>query len=434
MKTIAIILLLAVGTGVALAGTNGSLEGFVRDKKTGEALAGANVVVVGTLLGSTANANGYYTVNNLPAGTYDVRCSLIGYQAQITKSVLVKPDLKTRLDIDLVQTGVEIAPVEVVATQPPIQKDVTGSLYTEGGEAFKALPISTISDVVGLQPGTTLENNIRGGKTTEVVYLVDGLPIQNLIEGGAGSDLPQSSIAGLSVQTGGFDPEYGNALSGVINVITRRGADKHTLEGRAEKDDAFGTQQVDHRNEVDLSASGPVTSDVYYFGSVDLLHTDTRWWQDARHFFSSPIERDYNGFAKVDFFPSPSLRFSGQALYSYSKTHDYEYSWRFNLSGLPVRWQDGYRLAAIVSHSPSESFFYTGSFSRYTLNTSINDGSRDNVDTTFYQYDFFLRYVLDGNRSWWARRQQINNLAKVDFTWRPDEHHLLKFGGELNFP
>lgn len=432
MKTIATILLATTFGSLALAGTNGSLEGFVRDKANSEALPGANVLLIGTQLGATADARGFYTVNNIPAGTYDVRFTFVGYQTIIMRGVRIKPDLKTRHDVDLTSAGVELAPVEVFALRPPIQKDVTGSVYTEGSSTFTALPVSSVGDIIGLQPGTTLDNNIRGGKNTEVVYLVDGLPVQNLIEGGSGSELPQSSIAELSVQTGGFDPEYGNALSGVINVITKRGADRHSINARIEKDDLFGTKQVDHRNEVDLSASGPVTSELFYFGSLDLVHTDTRWWQDFQRFFPSPIERNYNGFAKVDYLPSPSLRFSAQGLYSYRKTHDYEYSWRFNLDGLPLRKQDGFRLALTASHSPSESFFYTASASRYLLNTHIGEGSKESVDTTLYQWDFFLRYIVDGKRSWWAERQQVNNLFKADFTWRPDEHHLLKFGGEYN--
>jgi outer membrane receptor protein involved in Fe transport len=415
------------------AGTNGTLEGYVRDKSTREALPGAHILLVETQLGGAADKEGFFTIGNIPAGMYDVRCTFVGYRTTVVKGVRIKADLKTRLDIELLAAAVEMGEVQVTAERPPIQKDVTGTVHTEGGEIFTALPISTIGDAIGLQPGTTLENNIRGGKTTEVVYLVDGLPVQNLIEGGAGAELPQSSIAELSVQTGGFDPEYGNALSGVINVITRRGGESHIFNGRVEKDDLFGGYQVDHRNELDLSASGPVTSDLFYFGSLNLQHTDTRWWQDFSRFFSSPIERNYNGFGKLDYFPTPTLRLSAQVLYSYKKTHDYEYSWRFNLAGLPTRSQDGLRLAAMINHSISDALFYTASFSRYTLNSNLGEGSPGAVDTSLYQWDFFLRYVVSGNRSWWARRQQINNLVKVDLTWRADEHHLVKVGGEVNF-
>jgi len=418
---------------VAHAGTTGSLEGSVRDKKNDEPLVGANILVVGTQLGATANIEGFYNVHNIPAGTYDVRVSFVGYQPVLIREVRITADLKTKLDVSLRAAAVEMEAVEIIAERPPIQKDVTGTVHTASDETFTVLPVTDIADVIGLQPGTTLENNIRGGKTTEVVYLVDGLPVQNLIEGGSGAELPQSSIAQIAVQTGGFDPEYGNALSGVVNVITKRADDRHSFSARIEKDDLFGGQQVDHRNGLDLSASGPVSSDLTYFGSIDLIHSDTRWWQDLSRFFSSPYGRTYSGLGKLDYTLSPSLRVTGQILYSFKEWRDYEYSWRFNLDGLPSRNQTGYRLAAIVSHTLSEAFFYNASYSRYVLNTDINDDLRGTVDTTLYQWDFFLQYIIDGNRSWWARSQQIHNLVKADFTWRLNEQHLFKFGGEANF-
>ena len=66
----------------------------------------------------------------------------------------------------------------------------------------------------------------------------------------------------------------------------------------------------------------------------------------------------------------------------------------------------------------------------YKLTGDIGDGTKESVDTTMYQWDFYLQYVVDGNRAWWADRKQVINLFKADFTWRPDEHHLVKFGGE----
>jgi outer membrane receptor for ferrienterochelin and colicin len=413
-------------------GTNGTLEGLIRVKGTGEPLVGAHVMLAGTRLGGSSDENGWYAVGNIPAGSYSVRVSIIGYQTQIVNDVRIKPDLKTRLDADLLPTLVETEPVVSTGFRPPIQKDVTGTVYTQSSDVFTALPVASVGEVVGLQPGVTMENNIRGGKTTEALYLVDGLPVQNLLEGGAGSEIPQSAIGEMAIQTGGFDPEYGNALSGVINVITRRGSDTAKYDARAEKDDIFGGQQVDHRNEVDISAGGPVAPDVFYFASIRGVHTDSRWWQDMRRFFDSPIERDYNGFGKVDYLPSSSVRISLQSLYTYSKTHDYEYSWRFNLRGLPDRDQQGYRIAAILSHAVSQSFYYTASLSRYQINYDINSGPRGSVDTTMYQWDFYLRYVVGGDRAWWARKRQITELGKVDFTWRIDDHHLLKFGGEFN--
>ncbi len=414
------------------AGVTGTIHGVVRDLATGETVAGATIQVGNLPLGTVSAPDGYYTINNIPAGTYAVSFRLVGYQGVTTLDVHVRADLKTRVDAALQPTTVEMAPVEVTAERPPIQKDVTGTVHTAGAETFRLLPVTGIAEIIGLQPGATLENNIRGGKTSEVVYLVDGLPVQNLIEGGTTAELPQSSIADVAIQTGGFEPEYGNALSGVINVVTRHGGEHQEFTGRVETDELWNGQQKDHRTELDLSAGGPLIAGVSYFAGLDLQHTDTRWWQDMSRFFASPIEKRYNGFARLDLPASSTVRLTGQLLYSFRRWRDYEYTWRFNLDGLPARRSEGYRLAAMVSHTVSPSFFYTASVSRYALAGDVNDGARESVDTSMYQWDFFVRYIVGGNRSWWARSRQIQNLTRADFTWRIDDHHLLKFGGDLN--
>lgn len=428
-----LLLLLIIASSTLHAGTTGSLEGFVTDKNSKEALIGATILIKQLNTGGVTNVDGFYTVNNIPAGSYDVTVSYIGYQTLTVKEVRIKADLKTKLDFQLSSAALELKTMEITAERPPIQKDVTGTMYISTDESFKLLPVNSVSDIIGLQPGVTLENNIRGGKTTEVVYLVDGLPVQNLIEGGAGAELPQSSIAELSVQTGGFDPEYGNALSGVINIVTKRGEEYHKFAVRVDKDDLFGGKQVDHRNELDLFGSGPIAKPFYYFASVNLQQSDTRWWQDLQNFFASPYSRAYSGFGKIDYLASSSVRLSTQTLYSFKEYRDYEYTWRFNLTGLPKQKQESYRFAAIFSHAPSDNFYYTASASRYTVNSHINEGPKSSVDTTIYQWDFFLRYIIGGNRSWWAERQQIHNLLKADLTWRINVHHMLKFGGEVNF-
>jgi outer membrane receptor protein involved in Fe transport len=430
--TLLAMLLLLAGT-TALTGTTGILEGIVRDKSTGASLTGAIVHIQGTRLGTSTDGNGFFIIPNVPTGTVEVRIGSVGYQTIIMGSVQIGPNIKTKIEVELPATLVELDPVLVLAVRPPIQKDVTGTMQIESREVFTRLPVNTISDVISLVPGTTLENNIRGGKSTEVVYLLDGMPVQNLIDGGSGVELPQSAVGELSVQTGGFDPEYGNALSGVINVSTRRATDTWTHSLRVEKDDLFGGQQVDRRTALDLFSSGPITANLMYFGSVELARSDTRWWQDFSRYFGSPIERAYNGFAKVDFLASPSLRLSTQLLYSYKKTHDYEFSWRFNLNGLPARTQSAYRIAVSASDALSSRLTYTTSLSRHNLITAIGDTPRNEVDTTMYQWDFFLRYVVEGSRSWWARNEQITNLAKVDATLLLDNHHTLRFGGEFQF-
>lgn len=419
----------------ALAGTNGILEGHVKDKKTGEMLPGVSVFMPEIQQGTSTDVDGYYQIQNIHAGSYEVRFRHVGYQTYVIKQVAVNADLKTKLNVELNASDIELGEIVVVQEKPLIQKDVTGTTFIVTSQEARLLPIDKVVDVIRLKPGVTAEGNVRGGKTTEVVYLVDGLPVQDVLGGGIKTELPNSSIFGVSIYTGGFEPEYGNALSGVVNIVTKTGTNDHKLYVKGQSDNLLGGTQVNKRQEFEVSGSGPLMEDkMFYFGAVNGVLSDTRWWQDLQYAFKSPIEKTYNGFGKLDYLFSPTFRLGAQILYSYRDWHDYEFDWRFNLAGLPEQRRTSYRAAAILSHSVTETFFYTASLSQFSLSSKIGLGARDAIPVNDpYQYDFFLRYVIDGQRAWWSRTSQENYTVRFDGTWKPGGEHLLKFGGDFTF-
>lgn len=428
-----ILFLVAVGTN-AFAGTNGILEGVIRDKNTNEKLPGVTVLVGATQQGTTTDAQGYYHVQNIRAGTYEIRFSHIGYQTLLMKNVVISPDLRTKLNIRLEAADVQMGEIIVVQEKPPIQRDVTGTTFSFNTAEIELLPITRVPDVITLKAGVTAEGNIRGGKTSEVMYLVDGLPVQDVLSGGLKTDLPNSSISGLSLYTGGFEPEYGNALSGVVNIVTKTGTDQHRFFVKGAKDNLFGGTQVSKMNEAEISASGPFLEDrLYYVAAANGIFSDTRWWQDLQYFFKGPIDRSLSGFGKLDYRISSNVRLGAQVLVADRKWNDYEFNWRFNLNGLPAQHRTSYRLAAILSHTVSQNFFYTASVSRFSLKARIGEGGKENVPVNDpYQYDFFLQYIVDGQRAWWSRTDQQNYTGKFDATFKASSEHLLKTGVELN--
>jgi outer membrane receptor for ferrienterochelin and colicin len=431
-----VLLLLAsavVFLACAFAGTNGILEGSVRDKSSREIIPGVNIAISVLQRGTVTDASGRFELQNLPAGQYDVRFSHVGHRTSVVRNVTIHPDLRTRLTIDLEPTSVELGEITVFQEKPLIQKDVTGTTFTVSGEEVNLLPINNVTDVLGLQPGVTLEGNVRGGKVSEVVYLVDGLPVKDVLSGDLTINLPKSSIVGISMYTGGFEAQYGNALSGVVNIVTRTGTNTHQFTLRAASDHLFGGTQVSRSSEFDASAAGPIAENkAYYFASVSGFLTDTRWWQDFQYYLSSPIDRTLTGFGKVEYLLTPTRRLGLQFLVSDKDWHDYEFNWRFNLAGLPRQQRTSYRIAAMFTDSPSDEFFYVASLSRFALDSQIGDGSKEDVPVNDpYQYDFGLRYIIDGKRAWWSSTTQSSYTAKFDGTWNPSQEHLVKVGGEV---
>ena len=414
------------------SGTNGILEGSVRDKETHEFLPGVNVILVDAHLGASTDTAGGYEIHNIRAGRYDIRFSIVGYKVHVIRNVVINPDLRTRLSVELEPTGVEFGEIIVVQEKPLIQKDVTGTTFIVSGEELQSLPLNSVTDVIGLQAGVTLEGNVRGGKTSEVTYLVDGLPVQDVVSGGVGAVLPNSSVVGVSIYTGGFEPEYGNALSGVVNIVTKTGSNDHRFLLRTDADNLFGGTQNSKTREAELSASGPLVEErMFYVFAANVLFTDTRWWQDFEHFVESPVDKSLNVFGKIDYHFTPTLRLGAQALYYFRDWNPYEFNWRFNLGGLPPEQRTSNRLAAILSHTVSERFFYTASMSRFWHEARIGEGSKANVPLNDpYQYDFFLRYIVDGQRAWWSMTTQESYTARFDGSYKAASEHLLKFGGE----
>ncbi len=435
MNRLPILLILVMVSGYAIAGTNGILEGVVLDTHSREAVVGATILLVDAHRGTTTDSDGRFTLLNVRAGVYELRCSHLGYRGYTVKNLTVNPDRRTRVTLTLEPAEVEFGEITVIQERPLIQTDVTGTTYAVSGDEINSLPAQTVSEVIRLKAGVTAEGNIRGGKTTEVVYLIDGLPVQDVLTGELSTRLPNSSIVGLSIYTGGFEPEYGNALSGVVNIVTKGGTNDHRFFLRGQKDNLFGGTQVSRTNEFEVSASGPVQMDkIFYFGSLNGLYTDTRWWQDFQYLISGPIDKQVNGFGKVDVLFTPVLRVGAQVLYSHRAWRDYEFNWRFNLPGLPAERRTSYRVAALLSHTPSESFFYTASISRFFLTSRIGDGSPADLPLREpYEYDFFLRYVIRGNRLWWSQTDQETYAAKLDGTLKLSQNHLMKFGGEVSF-
>lgn len=436
-KHIALLLALVSNLLPVYAGTTGILEGIVRDKSSKEYLPSVSVQVLDNSMGSVTTPDGYYEIHNIRTGVYSVKFSIVGYKPVIVTNVVINADLRTRIDIEMEQSSVEMKPVEIHSQRPLIQKDQPSTMFSIGETKIQNLPISSFQDVISLQPGTTMEGNVRGGKTNEVMFYIDGIPVQDYLGGGLGIEIPKSSIAGITIYTGGFDAEYGNAMSGIVNVITRTGDNQFRMFLRFEKDNWLPStvnKQVDQSNEGEFSISGSLVDDkLFYLSAATVKYENTRWWQDMNNYFPAPIDKALKGFSKIDYVPSPVLRLTAQSIYSWHDWRDYEFSWRYNLDGLPRRSKNSARGSLILNHILSDRTAYSLSVSGYYLNDRIGEEDKNTIVIQPYQYDFFLRYIVSGKKNWRAVSDQTVYSMKGDFTSQIDRSQLIKVGGECNF-
>ena len=211
---------------VVSAGTTGKLSGRVTNKETGEPLIGANVMVEGTVLGAATDTEGNYFILQIPPGTYNVRFTMIGYQTLVMNDVRVRVDLTTTLDGKLGESAVGLEEVIVQAERPMIQTDVTYSQANISSEEVEMLPVEEFEDVLALQAGvvsTGGEIHVRGGRGGEISYMVDGITVTDPYNSGMAVEIENNAIQELQFISGTFNAEYGQAMSGIVNIVTKDG-------------------------------------------------------------------------------------------------------------------------------------------------------------------------------------------------------------------
>jgi len=198
---------------------SGKIAGRITDKVSGEGLPGVNVVIIGTSQGAATDLDGYYSILNVRPGTYSVRASAIGYGSVTTSGVHVSIDLTAKIDFTIGESTVTTQEVVVVASKPLVTKDLTSSTSIVGAEEIASLPVTEFSQVLGLKAGM-VGGKVRGGRSGEVVYAIDGVPMTDVYDGGTVVDVNANSIQELQFVSGAFNAEYGKALSGYVNIAT----------------------------------------------------------------------------------------------------------------------------------------------------------------------------------------------------------------------
>ena len=227
IKKLLILLLLVCFPAILFGGTTGKIEGIVKDRDTGDPLPGVNVVIEGTTMGAASNTNGYFYIINIPVGTYRVTATMMGYHPRTIQDVKVSIDLTTRVDFNLTPAVLEFGEIVATAERPMVNKEVTSSLHVMTMEEFGNLPIANTQQAVQLTAGVD-GTSFRGGLSNEVTYLVDGVSINDPMFHQPSANISLVAVQELQVTTGAYNAEYGEAMSGIVNIVTKEGGTKTT--------------------------------------------------------------------------------------------------------------------------------------------------------------------------------------------------------------
>jgi len=308
-NALTLLIIMLVVTVFIEAATTGKLAVRVRDN-SGRPLEFVNIVVSQgnqRITGSQTNAKGTAIIINIPPGLYTVKFSLIGYDTVVYSDVKIIVDQTTTLAPTLNKSGYEMKAVTVTATEDKVDKNRIGSARNIEMNIITDAAVSDVSDIVALQAGVTNiggELHIRGGRTNEVNFTVDGMSVSDPVDGGATLQVDTDAIKDMKVMTGGFPAEYGNAQSGVINIVTKDG-DPY-FSGKVEYNTDHLIWEGRNSDVLKLAIGGPVLP----FASQTLKEKFTFYlngageWLDGRlkdYYISDPnSDFSYNGRSLID--------------------------------------------------------------------------------------------------------------------------------------
>ena len=426
--------LMLVCTVAGWAGTTGKISGRVVDHDKNEGLPGANVVVVGGNTGASTDPDGAYVIMNLQPGTYQLRITLVGYGPVSINQVKVTTDQTTIINASMTSSAVQLADVVIQAERPMVQRDLTATSYSLTSEQIHMLPVKDFVEVLGMQAGVVADGQtlyVRGGRGNEVAYLIDGMYVNDPVMGGLATRISNESIAELNFLSGTFNAEYGNALSGVVNVVTKEGAKAFSgnLEGRTSQ--FFVAPYKNYKeNRVDATVSGPITGeDFTFFATAE---------RDARgSWLPFGYDNTLSSMAKLSGKIFPQVKGILTWRYSENEHRSYNEAWKYIPDQYLKDREKSRQLMASITHSVTSNLFYDirASFFSQSYYSGVDKDTSQYIGPGAFQYfadkgNGFEFYSLEDPIELTNNQTQTWDV-KADLVWQIGSHHEVKSGVEV---
>ncbi|TVQ09325.1 MAG: TonB-dependent receptor [Balneolaceae bacterium] len=477
----AVVLLILLGqltlTIDAFSRSTGKLTGRVIEESTGEPLIGVNVTIVGTQQGAMTDTDGYYVILNIRPGTYELRASYLGFQTQLVQNVRISIGQTTTIDFSLTEMVITGAEAVVIAERPIIRRDLTSSSVSVSAREIALLPVENFNDIVNLQAGV-VNGHFRGGRIGEVAYLVDGIPINDSFDNSFAYQVENNSIQEVEVISGTFNAEYGQAQSGVVNIVTKDGGS--TLEGSfaAYSGDYMTLKTGDFQNIGSISPTHVYDFQGTLSGPIPLFDDKLRFFLSARrtydqgHLYGKNMVRpighsndsgeivnvngrnvyvpmlgdssyvpmnwgEQNTFnVKLTSFFIKGNKLSINALYQKDKGQNYNHFYQYNPDGTPTNYGESLTLNVIESYSFNSRSFATLK-GAYFINRSKSYLYKDPLDPRYPRDD--AQSFLGGNFSFVRggaimdhfSRETRTLVGALDVTSQLNRRHMIKTGAQI---
>ncbi len=457
------------------AGTTGKIAGMIIDARSHAPLVGANIYLENQMLGASSDVNGYYAIINIPPGSYTVIAQMVGYSEMKIKNVQVLADKTTRFNFSLNESAIQSdEEIVIVAERPMLQKDLTSTNYTVTSEQIKSMPVDNLEDVLTLKAGVVKDAagqlHFRGGRASEVNYLVDGIPVTNAISGEPMMIIEKDFLNQLEVITGTFNAEYGQALSGIVNAITRDGSEKLDINAEAYFGDFYSKHttifptlnefNTNHIKNIQLSISAPISllGQKIYTSFFGRLLNNGGWIYGLRRFMpqdSSNFANPANAYieesgdssyvsmnpdakhslsAKFVYKLSPAFKLSYNLFYNTREFQVYNHRFKYNPNGRLNFYEISQTHLFKINHTLSSKMFYDLSLALLSYNFK-SYVYKDPYDPRYQSNDKLYAkgssFLTGGTEMTQTFRKNQTYLAKGDLSWQINAFHFIKTGFEV---
>jgi TonB dependent receptor-like, beta-barrel/CarboxypepD_reg-like domain/TonB-dependent Receptor Plug Domain len=239
-------------------------------------LSYVNITVINTRFGAVSDGEGYYEINGLLPGTYQLRFSSVGYKTD-TNNVQIKNGETLELNVLLKPISIELGDVEVTGSKRQDQKDTRTSLIDLNPRSAKVLPGAGEDVLRTLQslPGVLAPNDfssqliIRGSGADQNLIIMDDIEIFNPYRlYGVISMFNPDAVSDVNLITGGFPAKYGDRLSAVLDVTNREGTTKKNIKGSVNASIVDANLVLEGKNPFNLNGSWLISSRRTYYDLI----------------------------------------------------------------------------------------------------------------------------------------------------------------------
>jgi outer membrane receptor protein involved in Fe transport len=473
-----------------------SIVGRVRDAKTKEGLPSVNVTIKGTYYGAATDPDGKFVISGVAIGSYTLQFSLIGYTTVQRTDVRVEGGKETTIDQGMTETTLSIGQeVLVIGKRPLFNLEETASRRAVTSEDIKSTAVRDVREVVTQQVGVVQTDNevhIRGGRASENAYLLDGISIQDPLAGtGFGLQISADAVEEVEVLTGGYNAEYGQATSGIVNVTLKEGSQQYQGSISVKKDQIGLPNSVSHSfnsdvYEATLSGPEPISgvllpllgmknpgtltffSNLYVGLSDDFTRIRAKQLVSSTFYGSRFAPREDNNWfwlAKLTWHATPLLRISYSYNHSVSINQNsqslqtnleyvepspgYQYKFQNILDGANTYTHNNQLHVLSITHTLSKTMFYELKFSHFYTNLRADANGKDYtqyqqpIDIVTFPIVYFNAHhdtvgvipgdgLYDfGNGFTWHDHYVIENTLKLDVTNSFSDKNRFKAGFEL---